>query len=300
MEKEYYIGKPIKREGNNNTYMIIRNSRKSALFLVNLTLGYFFANSVSHYTKDISIPIDETIFGNLLKGQAAKEFYMEEDKFVLPKKWYIKPRTTENLEILKPFLIKFSHFYEKFIVSYSENTYLFDGSRIEYQSKGEEIEPEFKEITIEQFQKYVLKENSMQEIKKVEKLTISRENLELLYKSVENCSEWKNTIKTIIDVNPIFASEFQFNANLLSQARKEANATQKVLLDKIFPNEGITKRVFNYDNIDVLNEDLEHYTNSLICVRNNGENEDKALVLDGKYTYELTKDKDGHDILFIK
>jgi hypothetical protein len=84
-----------------------------------------------------------------------------EEIFILPEKWFIVPKTAENLEFIK----KYENYYKNFKVSSSLNTY----SNQEFVSNGNIVKltydtyipnfpSEVKEITIEQFRKYVLKE----------------------------------------------------------------------------------------------------------------------------------------------
>ncbi len=83
------------------------------------------------------------------------------DEFVLPEKWFVHPRTEENLRIIKTWK-GLKEDYSSYVISNFENAYTSKGYYW-YKSSCEDTTG-YKEITFEQFLQYVLKENTMKKI----------------------------------------------------------------------------------------------------------------------------------------
>lgn len=105
-----------------------------------------------------------------------KEMYEKgllEKEFELPKNWYVCPQTTDNLNILKNYFNnKGISKYNSYVITYEDNIY--DSDDIYHTHSVEINKSIYKEITFEQFKKYVLKENMVENNKLPEKWYIKR------------------------------------------------------------------------------------------------------------------------------
>lgn len=88
--------------------------------------------------------------------------------------------------------------------------------------------------------------------------TISRKNLEILYKGV--CSSWRNVITKELEAQQ-FNNEIIASEEMILKGWKEADSKQKALIEKYFvinQPKSISSRVKNFENIlEILGKDEE-------------------------------------------
>ncbi|HMT02303.1 MAG TPA: hypothetical protein PKD00_03185 [Burkholderiales bacterium] len=131
--KQYYpVGTTFKSLYNGNKYIITNDGKFES---VDIGVAFILDSSTNYL-----------IYNNL-----NKKFAEIITNFTLPEKWYVCPKTKENLELIKKYFNNFSGN----VITYQDNSYSSDNNYFTHADTA--IDLGYKEITMDQFKEYVLK-----------------------------------------------------------------------------------------------------------------------------------------------
>jgi hypothetical protein len=143
----------------NETYDVTLNgtATKSYYGFAGKRTDTFFMYSTS--LSDFKNPVTE------LTLEQWDNIVNKKDEFVLPERWYTIPRNKEETQLLLEFTNRTCDYNDKFNYYISTHIPTFKGlTFVDGYLKIDGSLNDFKEITFEQFKKYVLKQDNMKEI----------------------------------------------------------------------------------------------------------------------------------------
>ena len=115
----------------------------------------------------------------------------QKSEFVLPEKWYTKPKTNEEKDVLNKFVVDLKDNHWKIEDKYSyEHTPHFKNGNYQRSTWIGYEDNDYTEITFEQFKKYVLKDKSVTPTDKV--------------KSVMTTSEEAVFVSSVVELTPVY------------------------------------------------------------------------------------------------
>lgn len=145
-----------------------------------------------------------------------------EVEFTLPAKWFIRFKNPEQFKIIHPYFINLNPKFSEYEFTGENRAWSSDGRYFSYEK---DYDPDYTEITLEQFQQHVLNQNT-----KMKTYNIKISDLKKIHDVA--CAAWKSKIKALI-TDP-FADHVELTQTQVDEMFKAALNGQRPVLVEVF------------------------------------------------------------------
>ena len=145
-----------------------------------------------------------------------------EVEFTLPAKWFIRFKNPEQFKIIQPYFVNLNPKFSEYEFTGEDRAWSSDGRYFSYEKN---YDPDYTEITLEQFQQHVLNQNT-----KMKTYLTKTSDLKKIHDVA--CSEWKSKIKALI-TDP-FADYIVLSQTQVDEMFKAALNGQRPVLVEVF------------------------------------------------------------------